>query len=149
MIESQRRAYLDALGFDVWVARPAEPARDRLVISPGRGSILLICDSPIVSVTKLAGDITRALGGSPVWAWPDPEGGPDSPTVEDAVIDRMFTRVIVFGAGLGEQLFGVTIPEILVSSAVSVTAAIDDLAVRGSQKKGLWELIRDWREEAR
>ncbi len=149
MIESQRRAYLDALGFDVWVARPAEPARDRLVISPGQGSILLVCGSATASVTKLAGDIARALGASPVWAWPDPEAGPDSPTVEEAVIERMFTRVIVFGAGLGEQLFGGAIPETLVSSAVNVTATLDDLAVRGSLKKGLWRLLRDWRQEAR
>ena len=46
MIESQRRAYLDAMGLDVWSIKPPQPEFDRLIFQPGEGSTLLICDAP-------------------------------------------------------------------------------------------------------
>ena len=35
MIDPQRQAYLEAMGLDVWVAKPPEPERDRLVLGAG------------------------------------------------------------------------------------------------------------------
>ena len=148
MSEPLRRAYLEAIGLDVWVARPPRPQYDRLLISPGQGSALLICQSAEESVTKLAGDIARALGEELVWAWPDPAGGPDSPTVEQAVVRQLFTRVIVFGPALANQLFRGEIPQILVSSAVSVASSLDELGVSGTVKQALWNSLRRWNGEA-
>ncbi|MGD8346475.1 MAG: hypothetical protein PVI83_04475, partial [Lysobacterales bacterium] len=79
MNEARRRAYLEAMGFDVWVQKPPPPLENRLVVGPGRGNTLLICATPELSASKLAADIARAVGGEPAWAWPDPEGRPESP----------------------------------------------------------------------
>jgi len=144
MIESQRRAYLDSMGFDIWVRRSARPERDRLLISPGQGSTLLICESPAASVTKLAGDVARALGDDPVWAWPDPDGTQDSERLQDAVGHRLFTRVIVFGESLAKQLFDGEIPAVLGSAAVHLISGLDDLAVRGTAKLDFWQRVRGW-----
>jgi len=148
MSEPLRRAYLEAMGLDVWVARPPRPQRDRLLVCPGQGSTLLICQSAEESVTKLAGDIARALGQQLVWAWPDEAGMPDSPTVEQAVVQQLFTRIIVFGPALANQLFKGDIPQVLVSSMVSVTSGLDELAVNGTVKQAFWISLRRWSGEA-
>lgn len=142
MSEPLRQAYLDALGIDVWVARPPAPERDRLVVGPGQGSTLLVCSAAEESAGRLSGDIARALGAEPVWAWSDPDGQPDSPRLEDAVRNGLFTRVIVFGAPVAERLFGGATPAVLVSSEVSVVPAVEDLAVSGRAKQEFWELVR-------
>jgi hypothetical protein len=141
MTEARRRAYLAALGFDVWVAKPPGPLRDRLEIGAGQGSILLVCATPEEGESAISTDIARALGGDPVWAWPDPEGTPDGPRLEDAVRDHLFTRVIVFGPSLAERLFGGAAPAVLLSSSVSVAGGLDELAVRGAAKRELWALL--------
>jgi hypothetical protein len=92
--EARRRAYLEALGFDVWVARSAAPGggaqpaasfdapleasfdaladhqHGRIQVGSGRGSTLLVCSSAADSASKFAADVVRALGGDPAWAWP-------------------------------------------------------------------------------
>jgi hypothetical protein len=92
--EARRRAYLEALGFEVWVARSAAPAggarpaalfdapleapfdtladhqHGRIQVGSGRGSTLLVCSSAADSASKFAADVVRALGGDPAWAWP-------------------------------------------------------------------------------
>jgi hypothetical protein len=142
MIEPRKQAYLEAMGFDVWVARPAAPEPDRLVVGPGQGSTLLVCANPEQSASKLGADIVRAIGGDPAWAWPDPEGTPDSPRLEDAVRDNLFTRVIVFGAGTSERLSGRTMPSIIASATVSVVTDMDELATRGIAKQEFWKLLK-------
>ena len=141
MTEARRRAYLEALGFDVWVMKPPAPQWDRLVTGAGQGSVLLVCATSAEVASALSTDIARALGGDPVWAWPDPEGNPDTPCLEDAVRDRLFTRVIVFGADLAGRLFGGPAPEVLLSASVSIAGSLDELAVRGSAKRALWALL--------
>ncbi len=141
MTEARRRAYLEAMGYDVWVARPPGPGPARLVVGPGVGGDLLVCASPDESSGKLAADISRALGGDPSWAWPDPNGENGGPTVEEAVADRLFTHLIVFGAELANALFGAQPPDVLGSSAVRVAPALDELAVRGTAKCAFWRLI--------
>jgi hypothetical protein len=142
MIETRKQAYLEAMGFDVWVARPPEPERDRLVVGPGQGSTLLVCSGPEHSASKLGGDIARLLGGDPVWAWPDPEGDAERPRLEQAVKDALFTRVIVFGEQTARLLLGDSVPAVIVSSSVTVAADFEELATRGSAKQNLWTDIR-------
>ena len=142
MSEPRRRAYLEAMGFDVWVARPPAPERDRLVVGPGQGSTLLVCASPEQSASRLAGDIVRAAGGDPAWAWPDPEGNAESPRLEEAVKDSLFTRVIVFGESNARQLFGSEVPAVVFSAQVGLAMDIDELATRGTAKQQLWTLLK-------
>lgn len=142
MIEQRRQAYLEAMGFDVWIARPPEAEKDRLVLGPGKGSTLLVCSAPEHSATRLGGDITRILGVDPVWAWPDPEGKPEHPRLEQAVTDSLFTQVLVFGEQTARLLFGKQVPEVIASSAVTVAADFDELATRGTSKQELWAFMK-------
>lgn len=142
MNEVRRQAYLEAMGFDVWLLRPARPEPDRLVVGPGEDSTLLVCASAELSAGKLAGDIARAIGGSPVWAWSD-SGADGGVRLPEAVEQGLFTRVIVFGHALGWQLFGGDAPDVLGSSSIRVTSSLDELAVRGSARRELWGLLRD------
>mgnify|MGYP001554147382 FL=1 len=141
MNEARRRAYLEAMGYDVWVAKPPGPGPVRLVVGPGEGGDLLVCAAPDASGSKLAADIARALGNDPVWAWPDPDDDAARPTVDEAVADRLFTRLLVFGEELAHALFGPKAPDVLRSSAVRIVPGMDELAVRGSAKQALWRLI--------
>jgi hypothetical protein len=141
MIESRRRAYLDAIGLDVWSLRPPEPEFNRLLFQPGTGGTLLICDTPDATATRIAGDIARALGGEVVWAWPDPEGNPQSLTLEQAVDQYLFTRVVLFGTGLGRRMFLSGAPQVAGSAGVTVTDKLDELAVRGNTKQEFWKQL--------
>jgi hypothetical protein len=138
MIESRRRAYLDAIGLDVWLIKPPKPEFDRLLFQPGEGRTLLICDSPDATATRIAGDIARAFAGDVVWAWPDPEGKRENPTLEQAVDQYLFTRAIVFGAGLGRQMFRGKAPLVTGSASITVTNSVDELAVRGDARRAFW-----------
>lgn len=148
MNEARRRAYLEAMGFDVWLSRHAEAAAGagagpaRLVIGPGAGSTLLVCPGPEAIAGKLAADIARAVGNDPVWAWPDPDAGAQGPTLAEAVGDRLFTRLLVFGESLAGAVFGASAPEVMGSSAVGVAPALDDLDASAEARRALWRLIR-------
>lgn len=142
MIKPRKQAYLEAMGFDIWVAKPPQPEWDRLIVRPGQGSTLLVCSSSEYCTSILGGDVVRAIGAEPVWAWPDPLGSPDSPRLEEVVRDGLFTRVIVFGEKVAERLFGSRVPAIIISSAVSVAGDIEELAIRGTAKQALWALLK-------
>lgn len=141
MIESRRRAYLEAMGFDIWSARLPEPESNRLLVQPGEGDTLLVCDLPDLATSQLAGDVARALGGKVVWAWPDPEGGLDKPTLEDAVDQYLVTRVVVFGAGLVGRLYKGEVPSVVGSALILVTDCLEDLASFGRAKLAFWNQI--------
>ena len=145
MIEARRKAYLEAMGYDVWIARPPPPPPGSLVISGGKGSVLLVCDDPACCATKLAGDIARALGQDPVWAWPAAQDDQASEQLENAVGDRLLTDVIVFGPDLARSLFQANAPELLVSAKVSVASDVNELTVHGEARKKLWALLRECR----
>ena len=148
MIEERRKAYLEAMGYDVWVARPPPPEPGSLVISRGKGSVLLVCDQPASCATKFSGDIARVLGQDPVWAWPAGDDDQVSEQLEDAVGDRLLTDVLVFGEDLAWGLFRGASPDLLASAKVTVTSGMDELAVRGAAKRELWALIREFRQTA-
>lgn len=141
MRESRRLAYLEAMGYEVWAAKPAARALNRLQMTPGQGGTLLVCDSAEASSTRLAGDFGRALGGDPVWAWPDPDGSGDCPTLQEAVERLDLERIIVFGYGLGQHLLRGDVPEVLGSAVVLVTAGLNELAVSGPGKREIWKKI--------
>ena len=142
MTEARRRAYLEAMGYDVWVSRDSTAGAGRLVVGPGRGSTLLVCPEPGHSATKIAADISRAVGEEPVWAWPDPEGLVDSPDLEQAVRDGLFTRVVLFGKTLRKQLMNDD-DGIVASSSIHVAEDPDVLAVSGDARRALWQMLRD------
>jgi len=141
MIESRRRAYLEVMGFDIWSVKPPEAEANRLLIQPGEGDTLLICDLPGVAENPFAGDIARALGGMVVWARPDPEGSSGSPALEDAVGQHLFTRVVLFGAGLSHQLFKGEAPVVVGSARILVTRRLEDLAESGRAKLAFWNQL--------
>jgi len=141
MIESHRVAYLEALGLDVWRAKPAEPDFNRLVLQPGEGGTLLVCELPEATATRIAGDISRALAGDAVWAWPDPDGGEELPRLEEAVSQQLFTRVVLFGKSLQQHLFKGEVPTVVGSAGIILTASLENLAVQGRTKRALWKQI--------
>jgi hypothetical protein len=141
MRESRRRAYLDAMGFDVWSVKPPEPVLDRLLVRPGKGSLLLICDAPESTATRFAGDIARAFAGEVVWAWPDLEGNLENPTLEQAISDGLFTRVVFFGPALGRQVLKRDVPDVIGSASLTISEDLGELAVRGDAKKALWKCL--------
>jgi hypothetical protein len=141
MIESRRRAYLEVMGYDIWSARPPEPESNRLIIQQGEGDTLLVCSSPGAATSLFAGDVARAMGERVVWAWQDPDGRPESATLEEAVGQYLFTRVVLFGAGLALQLFNDEAPLVLGSARILVAAGLEDLAVPGTAKLEFWNQI--------
>jgi len=141
MTELRRRAYLDALGIDVWLSKPVEPDHNRLLFSPGKGDTLLVCSSAESSITRLAGDITRALGGEVIWAWPDQEGRKESPTIAEAVGQFLFTRVVIFGSDLGRQICSDDQPEFSASTSVLTAPDLNELVERGTARRLFWKQI--------
>jgi len=143
MIETRQQAYLDAMGIPVWTLReapaieipPVENTRS-LKLGPGSGGILLICAADTDSASKLANDISRALGKVPVWSWPD--DGEDSVVPTVAVDENLFTTVAVFGAELAEQFFGSELPVNLNSASLVLLPSMHDLETRSDARQSLW-----------
>lgn len=142
MIEARRRAYLEALGFDVWVARPSPPQRGQILLGSNPASTLLICAAPADGATKLAGDLVRALGGRASWAWPD-SGGGEGIELAVAVERHLITRIVLFGSEPTRWLFPSDVPKALGTAAVRVAPGLDELSVRGRAKQSLWRILRD------
>jgi hypothetical protein len=140
MNEARRRAYLEALGHDVWLARPAPSEAPRLHIQPGGGDALLLCDAPPASGDLLAEDIARALNGQAVWAWPDTDG-PEGLPLEEAIAQYLFTRVLLFGAGITSRIFRSGIPPVIGSARIVPTAGLEELAAGGAARKTLWNQL--------
>jgi hypothetical protein len=140
MTEAQRQAYLEAMGISVWIGKPATPGPDRLVVGPGSGSTLLLCRVAEESATRLAADIGRCLE-DPVWSWPDPEGNPGNPSLQETIEQHLFTRVLLFGEALANRAIKAPLPDILGSASIKVTAGLDELAVNGRARRDLWQYL--------
>jgi hypothetical protein len=146
MIEARRRAYLEAMGLDVWLSRSAPAANvtaaGLLQLGPGDGSTLVVCAEPAESAGKFAGDLARALGAEPVWAWPDPAGGSGSTSLAEAIDNRLITRVLLFGDTAAGWLFPPgEVPAAVGSAAIVPLADMQELAVSGSAKQQLWRCL--------
>jgi DNA polymerase III psi subunit len=158
VISDRQHDYLDAMGISVWFLResvspvdssvpgpsqltssPSSSFADKtpgLKLGPGSGGILLICAADTDSASRLANDISRALGNVPVWAWPDA----DDAAVEltSAVEDKLFTTVAIFGNDLAAQFFDGEPPASLKSAKVVLLPAMSDLQGGAEARRALW-----------
>jgi hypothetical protein len=141
MIESRRQAYLEAMDINVWLSKPEAADQDRLVIGPGSGSTLLLCHAADESATRLAADISRFLADGPVWAWPDPEGRRQYPSLENAIDEFLFTRVVVFGQILAGKLFNGQVPQTLASARIVEVGGLNVLQASPNARRELWRKL--------
>jgi hypothetical protein len=142
MIDARRCAYLEALGFDVWIARPAAPEPGFLGVGAGRGSTLLVCRSAADCRTQVAGDLARALGGDPVWSWIDPAADDDFEQLADIVSSRLITRVLLLGRETAGCLFEAAPPAMLGSAQILEAPGLDEVAINPAARKDLWRRLQ-------
>lgn len=140
MLDSRQRAYLEAMHIPVWKLRVAAPAAAAagalLKLGPGSGGVLLVCDADHESAGRLANDIARPLGGSPVWAWPVDDG--EGVALDSAVEAQLFTTVAFFGAELARRFFAGEPPAHLRSAQVLILPAMREIAHNAGARKALW-----------
>ena len=146
MIDSRQKAYLDAMGIGVWSLRensmlsiPAAVEAPRLRLGSGNGGVLLVCVADTDSASRLANDISRALGAVPVWAWP----GDDDNTIElaNAVDDKLFTTVAIFGHELAGRFFGHELPDSVNSARLVLLPSMQDIQTSADARRTLWATI--------
>ncbi len=140
---TRQRAYLDAMDIEVWSLReiysPSIPDTDNapgLNLGPGGGGVLLICAADTDSASRLANDISRALGGAPVWAWPD--AGASAIKLPHAIEENLFTTVAIFGDELALQFFDGELPTSLNAAKVVLLPAMPDLQSQSEARQALW-----------
>jgi DNA polymerase III psi subunit len=143
MISSRQQAYLDAMGIGVWSLReaalPSMPAIDNapgLRLGSGSGGVLLLCAADTDSASRLANDISRALGGVPVWAWPIDDTG--AVRLADAVDENLFTTIAIFGRELAGQFFEGELPDSLNSASLVLLPEMQDLQNHAEARRALW-----------
>jgi hypothetical protein len=161
MISNRQQAYLDAMEIGVWTLReevcpsvssasvptqpnssPATSPTDKipgLKLGSGSGGILLICAADTDSASRLATDISRALGNVPVWAWPNADN--DAVELTNAVEDKLFTTVAIFGNELATQFFDGELPDRLNSAKVVLLPAMHDLQSGAEARQALWTIF--------
>lgn len=110
-----------------------------LKLGPGSGGILLVCAADSDSASRLSNDISRALGNVPVWAWPD--AGAAAIELTDAVEDKLFTTVAIFGDELAAQFFDGELPANLNSAKVVLLPAMSDLQSAAEARRSLWAIF--------
>ena len=146
MHSSLQQAYLEAMDIAVWSLRqPASPETGiaknhvQLKLSPGNAGSLLICAADTDSAGRLANDISRTLGSSPVWAWPsDDTGTVDLPS---AVEDKLFTTVAIFGEELAMQMFEGELPAHLNSAKLVLLPSMQDIQNMAESRRTLWATL--------
>jgi len=156
MMDARSLAYLEAMGIDVWSPRsgprvdfgdgsPAPPGARPIRLGDGEGDILCIGRTREEASEKLAIDISRAMRNAPVWSWPDLESGQgeDSLCLEDAVKERLVTRILVFGNELAAILFGPIVPDVIVTARVHIVPGLDRLDRDRDAKRSLWRLMNE------
>lgn len=156
--------YLRAMGIEVWwrrgngipvgsraatqpnVSPTSAMTPDRgYVIGPGSGSLLLLCDSAGDAALPIAADIARCFADAPVWGWPAPAGGAAGMALDQAIRERLFTGVLVFGA-LPETPAAAGCSPVWGSARIVHANALADLARSPEARRALWERLRstDW-----
>ena len=146
MHSSLQQAYLEAMDIAVWSLRqPASPETGiaknhvQLKLGPGNAGSLLICAADTDSAARLANDISRTLGSSPVWAWPsDDTGTVDLPS---AVEDKLFTTVAIFGEELAMQMFEGELPAHLNSAKLVLLPSMQDIQNMAESRRTLWATL--------
>lgn len=146
MPDSRQRAYLDAMGIEVWSLRhsPDQPSPDTLdepgiKLGPGDGGILLICTHDTDSASRLANDIERALGNVPVWAWPQKDQAPVH--LKTAVDEHLFTTVAIFGEELASRFYAGELPGNVNSAKLVLLPSMQDIQSSPAMRKRLWKVF--------
>jgi len=140
MLSNRQQAYLRAMDITVWNPRrsaaSAKADTALLKLGPGSGGVLLVCDADHESAGRLANDIDRSLGGSPVWAWPfDGEGAIG---LDSAVEEQLFTTVAFFGQELARQFIAGQPPAHVRTAKLVVLPAMQDLHASAAARRALW-----------
>lgn len=143
MVNSRQQDYLDAMDIDVWHLRDTGVATmvntenaPGLKLGPGGGGVLLVCATDTDSASRLANDISRALGSLPVWAWPITDDAMIK--MSTAIEENLFTMVAIFGHDLAEQFFGHEMPDSLCSAKLLLLPAMQDIQNRAEARNTLW-----------
>jgi len=168
MISERQHAYLDAIGIEIWSLRESDlltqpqpqaqaqaqvsaPAPVQAVetssqksgpplrIGSGSGGILLVCAADVDSASRLANDISRALGSVPVWAWPDDED--TAIELATAVDEKLFTTVAVFGDDLAGRFFAGQLPRAVNSAKLVLLPSMQDIQTSAEARQSLWATL--------
>jgi hypothetical protein len=139
--EARRLAYLEALEIPVWLQRgQAQPASPKgLRLGPGSSGLLLVCASQEQPASALANDIVRVLPETPVWAWPELNGG--GQPIAAVVEEHLFTTVLLFGEALAEQVLGQAVPERLAQARLLPVPALGNLGEDATVRRQFWRTL--------
>lgn len=111
----------------------------RLRIGSGSGGLLLVCAADVDSASRLANDISRALGSVPVWAWPNDEE--TAVELATAVDEKLFTTVAVFGDDLAGRFFAGQLPSAVSSAKLVLLPSMQDIQTSAEARQSLWDTI--------
>jgi len=149
-MELRRRAYLQAMGIDIWVSRRHPSTAGGLVllgVGPGQASTVLLCAAASESDTVIGRDLARTIEGlqgqAPMWAWLDPAPGDNCLDLPQLIDDRLITRVLVLGAALGDRLAAGSLPRAIGSAAILSLPGLGELAVNRAARQRAWTQLRD------
>lgn len=116
-----------------------QPETPGLKLGPGRGGILLVCEEDSDSASRLANDISRALGSVPVWSWPDYDAS--ATRLDVAVQDNLFTTVAIFGEDLARRFFTNETPASVEAANLVHLPAMQEIAARAEARRALWAAL--------
>lgn len=146
MPDNRQRAYLDAMGIDVWSLREAPdapvsnlPESPGIKLGPGDGGVLLVCADDTDSASRLANDIERALGHVPVWSWPQEDE--NTVQLKTAVDEHLYTVVAIFGEELAGRFFDGELPGSLNSAKLVLLPSMQDIQSKADARKALWSIF--------
>lgn len=160
MNPASRQAYLKAMGIDVWITRSGSSGRAETAVSPlqavigdvraamepeicvgpGTGSTLLLCASAAEAATTIASDIARSLEGEPVWAWLASGDSTPVSSLQQAIEEHLFTRVLVFGLEPVARAAGGKMG-IVGSAQLIWSDSIPSLLESGEARRRLWQQL--------
>jgi len=123
--------------------RPVDPgwvSETRIIIGPGNGHTLLLCGSADEAATEMAADIARSLEGEPVWGWPVADGSATGLSLEQAIGERLFTRVLIFGSALAKPAGDAT-SQVAGSAHLVWADPIPALMKSGAARQRLWSAL--------
>jgi hypothetical protein len=115
----------------------------RVVLGPGAGSTLLLCGKPGEAATALAADISRSLGSEPVWSWPAQDESEPGIPLEQAIEERLFTRVLVFGRDLLAPAADPAV-QVIGSARLIRVDSIPLLVKSGAARRALWLALNEY-----
>jgi DNA polymerase III psi subunit len=143
MVSNRQQAYLDAMDIGVWCLRDPVSAAvahtenaPGLKLGPGSGGLLLVCATDTDSASRLANDISRALGSVPVWAWPVVDD--EAVKLNVAIEENLYTTVAFFGHDLAIQFFAGEPPASLCSAKLLLLPAMQEIESRADARRTLW-----------